>query len=131
LALARLRVWTTESCCAVDRVARKFSARQTTLATPVSPEQSVVVAEVVVVVVVDELLELSLFLQAMTIAVTRIQQKMITRCFRFMVIDFFVVGDSIGMSLYTVKIDQRLRREKPIVVNAPVFGVNAGNANFF
>jgi hypothetical protein len=48
-----------------------------------------------------------------------------------MVIDFFVVGDSIGMSLYTVKIDQRLRREKPIVVNAPVFGVNAGNANFF
>jgi hypothetical protein len=115
----------------VDRVARKFSARQTTLATPVSPEQSVVVAEVVVVVVVDELLELSLFLQAMTIAVTRIQQKMITRCFRFMVIDFFVVGDSIGMSLYTVKIDQRLRREKPIVVNAPVFGVNAGNANFF
>ena len=121
MALARLRVWTAESCWAVDRVARKFSARHTTFATPVSPEQSLVVAVVVVVVVVDELLELSFFLQAMTIAVTRIKHAMITRCFRFMMIDFFV---------YTVKIDPRLRREKPIVANAPVFGVNAGNANF-
>ena len=55
----------TESCCAVERVAKNALARQTTFATPVSPEQSLaVVVSVVVVVVVVVLLPL-LFLQAM------------------------------------------------------------------
>lgn len=69
-ALAKLRVSTTESCCAVDRVAKNALARQTTFATPVSAEQEddvVVSVEVVEVLLLLEVL--LLFLQAMRTAV--------------------------------------------------------------
>jgi hypothetical protein len=73
------------------------------------------------VAVADEL-ELSCLLQEKTIAVTRMAAAMSAWCFRF-INDRFV--------FYTAKIDQWLRREKPIVVNVLVFGVNAGNASFY
>ena len=121
LALARSRVCTTESCCAVDRVARNALARQTTFATPVSPEQSVVV---VVVVLVDELLlllEPLSFLHAKKMATANMGQPIKARCFRFIMIDFIN---------YTAKIDPALGRKKPIVVNVVNFGANVSGGVF-